>query len=60
VQLGEASYSIARALLDRAVRRLLWYCWLTLPSHELLDAVVERLLKAMRSVQPHTCDSSPP
>ena len=59
---------IVRALLDRAVRRLHVLCTtllyrkyrrLTLPPlnlqpDELLDAVVERLLKAMRSVRPQT------
>jgi RNA polymerase sigma-70 factor (ECF subfamily) len=59
---------IIRALLDRALRRLhllsanlLYrsYRRLTLPPvnlqpDELLDAVVERLLKAMRSVRPQT------
>jgi RNA polymerase sigma factor (sigma-70 family) len=59
---------IVRALVDRAVRRLHLLCAnllyrhyrrLTLPPlslrpDELLDAVVERLLKAMRSVRPHT------
>ena len=59
---------IVRALLDRAVRRLQLLCGnllyrsygrLTLPPlnlqpDELLDAVVERLLKAMRSVRPQT------
>src|ERR1700722_6811666 len=59
---------IVRALLDRAVRRLHLLCAnllhrkyrrLTLPplnlqSDELLGAVVERLLKAMRSVRPET------
>jgi RNA polymerase sigma-70 factor (ECF subfamily) len=59
---------IVRALLDRAVRRLHVLCAnllyrsyrrLTLPplnlqSDELLDAVVERLLKAMHSVRPQT------
>jgi RNA polymerase sigma-70 factor (ECF subfamily) len=59
---------IVRALLDRAVRRLHLLCAnllyrsyrrLTLPPlnlqpDELLDAVVERLLKAMRSVRPQT------
>ena len=59
---------IVRALLDRALRRLhllssklLYrsYRRLTLPPmnlqpDELLDAVVERLLKAMRSVRPGT------
>src|SRR5580704_8076440 len=59
---------IVRALLDRAVRRLQLLCAnllhrnyrrLTLPPlnlqpDELLSAVVERLLKAMRSVRPQT------
>jgi RNA polymerase sigma factor (sigma-70 family) len=59
---------IVRALLDRSVRRLQLLCTnllyrnyrrLTLPPvnlqpEELLDAVVERLLKAMRSVHPQT------
>src|SRR5262244_59286 len=59
---------IVRALLDRAVRRLQVLCGnllyrkyqrLTLPPlnlepDELLDAVVERLLKAMRSARPQT------
>jgi RNA polymerase sigma-70 factor (ECF subfamily) len=59
---------IVRALLDRSVRRLHLVCAnllyrsyrrLTLPPmnlqpDELLDAVVERLLKAMRSVRPQT------
>src|SRR5579862_9227553 len=59
---------IVRALLDRAVRRLHVLCAnllhrkyrrLTLPplnlqAEELLGAVVERLLKAMRSVRPQT------
>jgi RNA polymerase sigma-70 factor (ECF subfamily) len=59
---------IVRALLDRAVRRLQLLCAnilrrkyrrLTLPPvnlqpDELLDAVVERLLKALRSVRPQT------
>src|ERR1700722_10356690 len=57
---------IVRALLDRAVRRLQLLCAnllhrkyrrLTLPplnlqTDEMLDAVVERLLKALRSVRP--------
>jgi RNA polymerase sigma factor (sigma-70 family) len=57
-----------RALLDRSVRRLQLLCTnllyrkyrrLTLPPlnlqpEEMLDAVVERLLKAMRSVRPQT------
>src|SRR5262245_14891587 len=57
---------IVRALLDRSVRRLQLLCTnllyrkyrrLTLPPlnlqpEEMLDAVVERLLKAMRSVRP--------
>jgi RNA polymerase sigma-70 factor (ECF subfamily) len=59
---------IVRALLDRAVRRLQLLCSnllyrkyrrLTLPPlnlspDEMLSAVVERLLKAMRSVRPET------
>jgi RNA polymerase sigma-70 factor (ECF subfamily) len=59
---------IVRALLDRSVRRLQLlsanllyrkYRRLTLPPlnlqpDEILDAVVERLLKAMRSVHPQT------
>jgi RNA polymerase sigma factor (sigma-70 family) len=59
---------IVRALLDRAVRRLHVLCAnllyrsyrrLTLPPlnlqpDEVVDAVVERLLKAMRSVRPQT------
>jgi RNA polymerase sigma-70 factor (ECF subfamily) len=59
---------IVRALLDRAVRRLHLLCAnllyrryrrLTLPPlnlqpDEILGAVVERLLKAMRSVRPQT------
>src|SRR6516164_1122806 len=59
---------IVRALLDRSVRRLQALCAnllytryrrLTLPPvnlqpDEMLDAVVERLLKAMRSVRPQT------
>src|SRR5580693_6597540 len=59
---------IVRALLDRAVRRLQLLCAnllhrkyrrLTLPplnlqADELLSGVVERLLKAMRSVRPET------
>src|SRR6266446_8328553 len=59
---------IVRALLDRSVRRLQLLCAnllyrkyrrLTLPPlnlqpDELLDAVVERLLKAMRSARPGT------
>jgi RNA polymerase sigma-70 factor (ECF subfamily) len=57
---------MVRALLDRSVRRLQYLCTsllyrqyrrLTLPPtnlqpEEVLDAAVERLLKAMRSVQP--------
>jgi RNA polymerase sigma-70 factor (ECF subfamily) len=60
--------AIVRALLDRSVRRLQHLCSnllyrnyrrLTLPPvnlqpEEVLDAVVERLLKAMRSVHPQT------
>src|SRR5262249_48298569 len=59
---------IVRALLDRSVRRLQVLCpnllyrkyrRLTLPPvnlqpEEMLNAVVERLLKAMRSVRPQT------
>src|SRR5215475_4006908 len=59
---------IVRALLDRSVRRLQLLCTnllyrkyrrLTLPPvnlqpEEMLDAVVVRLLKAMRSVRPQT------
>jgi RNA polymerase sigma-70 factor (ECF subfamily) len=59
---------IVRALLDRSVRRLQVLCGsllyrqyrrLTLPPlnlqpDELLDAVVERLLKALRTVRPQT------
>jgi RNA polymerase sigma factor (sigma-70 family) len=59
---------IVRALLDRSVRRLQLLCTnllyrkyrrLTLPPinlqpEEMLDAVVERLLQAMRSVRPQT------
>jgi RNA polymerase sigma factor (sigma-70 family) len=59
---------IVRALLDRAVRRLRLLCAnllhrkyrrltsppLNLQADELLSGVVERLLKAMRSVRPET------
>jgi RNA polymerase sigma-70 factor (ECF subfamily) len=59
---------IVRALLDRSVRRLQHLCTsllyrkyrrLTLPPvnlqpEEMLDAVVERLLQAMRSIRPGT------
>jgi RNA polymerase sigma factor (sigma-70 family) len=59
---------IVRALLDRAVRRLQLLCTnllyrkyrrlmmppLNLQPDEMLDAVVERLLKAMQSVHPQT------
>jgi RNA polymerase sigma factor (sigma-70 family) len=59
---------IIRALLDRAVRRLHLLCAtllyrsyprltqppLTLQAEELLSAVTERLLKAMREVRPRT------
>jgi RNA polymerase sigma factor (sigma-70 family) len=65
---GQPAEPIVRALLDRAVRRLHVLCSnllyrsyrrLTLPPlnlqpDELLGAVVERLLKAMRSVRPQT------
>src|SRR5215468_4977956 len=64
----EPADPIVRALLDRSVRRLQLLCAnllfrkyrrLTLPPlnlqpDEMLDAVVERLLKAMRSVRPQT------
>jgi len=64
----QAAEPIVRALLDRAVRRLQVLCSnllyrkyrrLTLPPlnlqpDELLSGVVERLLKAMRSVRPQT------
>src|SRR6516164_2684634 len=60
--------SLVRALLDRSVRRMQVLCGnllyrqyrrLTLPPlnlqpDELLDAVVERLLKALRTVRPQT------
>ena len=59
---------IVRALLDRSVRRLQLLCTnllyrkyrrltsppLNLQPEEMLDAVVERLLRAMRSVHPQT------
>ena len=59
---------IVRALLDRSVRRLQLLCTnllyrkyrrltsppVNLQPEEMLDAVVERLLKAMRSVRPQT------
>jgi RNA polymerase sigma factor (sigma-70 family) len=59
---------IVRALLDRSVRRLQLLCAhllhrayrrftlppLNLQTDEVLDAVVERLLKALRSVRPQT------
>ncbi len=59
---------IVRALLDRAIRRLQLLCGsflhreyprlmqppLNLQTDELLSALVERLLKAMRSVRPHS------
>jgi RNA polymerase sigma-70 factor (ECF subfamily) len=65
---GRPAEPIVRALLDRSVRRLQLLCTnllyrkyrrLTLPPvnlqpEEMLDAVVERLLKAMRSVRPQT------
>src|SRR5215468_311775 len=64
----EPADPIVRALLDRSVRRLQLLCAnllfrkyrrLTLPPlnlhpDEMLSAVVERLLKAMRSVRPQT------
>ena len=63
-----AAEPIIRALLDRAVRRLQMLCTnllyqsyprlmrppLNLQPDELLDAVVERLLKALREVRPAT------
>jgi RNA polymerase sigma-70 factor (ECF subfamily) len=65
---GRPAEPIVRALLDRSVRRLQMLCTrllyrryrrLTLPPvnlqpEEVLDAVVERLLKAMRSFRPQT------
>src|ERR1700731_1316250 len=59
---------IVRALLDRSVRRLQLLCSnllyrkyrrltmapVNLQPDEILDAVVERLIKAMRSVRPET------
>ena len=65
---GAPAEPVVRALLDRSVRRLQLLCTnllyrkyrrLTLPPvnlqpEEMLDAVVERLLKAMRSVRPQT------
>jgi RNA polymerase sigma-70 factor (ECF subfamily) len=59
---------VVRALLDRAVRRLHYLCAtllyrsyprlvrppLNLQADELLDAVVERLLKALRQARPRT------
>ena len=64
----EPAEPIIRALLDRAVRRLEFLCKnllyrkyqrltappLNLQSDEMLDAVVERLLKAMCKVRPKT------
>ena len=64
----EPAEPIVRALLDRSVRRLHVLCAsllhreyrrltrppLNLQPDELLDAVVERLLKAMRSARPQT------
>ncbi len=64
----QPSEPIIRALLDRSVRRLQLLCGnllhrkyrrLTLPplnlqTDEMVSAVVERLLKAMRSVRPQT------
>ena len=63
---GEAADPVVRALLDRAARRLHRLCAavlhrgyprltrppLSLQSEEMLGAVVERLLKAMREVRP--------
>jgi RNA polymerase sigma-70 factor (ECF subfamily) len=65
---GVPAEPIIRALLDQSVRRLQLLCTnvlyrsyprltrppLNLQSDELLDAVVERLLKAMREVRPGT------
>jgi RNA polymerase sigma factor (sigma-70 family) len=70
IELGDETPTdpIVRALLDRAVGRLRLLCTsllyrgfprltrppLNLQTDELLDAVVERLLKAMREVRPQT------
>src|ERR1041385_4706883 len=65
---GAPAEPIIRALLDRAVRRLRQLCAallhrsyprltrppLNLQTDELLDAVVERLLKALREARPQT------
>jgi RNA polymerase sigma factor (sigma-70 family) len=65
---GAPAEPIIRALLDQSVRRLQLLCTkllhrgyprltrspLNLQSDELLDAVVERLLKALREVRPET------
>ena len=65
---------VIRALLDRAVRRLHQLCatllhqsyprltWppLNLQADEMLSAVVERLLKALREARPATRGSSSP
>jgi RNA polymerase sigma-70 factor (ECF subfamily) len=65
---GVPAEPIIRALLDQSVRRLQLLCAnllqrsyprltrppLNLQSDELLDAVVERLLKALREVRPET------
>jgi len=65
---GDSSAELVRALLDRAVRRLHHLCAsllhrsyprltrppLNLHSDEMLGAVVERLLKALRKARPDT------
>jgi RNA polymerase sigma-70 factor (ECF subfamily) len=65
---GVPAEPIIRALLDQSVRRLQLFCTkllyrsyprltrppLNLQSDELLDAVVERLLKALREVRPES------
>ena len=65
---------IVRALLDRSVRRLQVLCAnllyrgyprlmqppVNLQPDELLSAVVERLLKALRPLVPRPCESSSP
>jgi RNA polymerase sigma-70 factor (ECF subfamily) len=65
---GSPAEPVVRALLDRAVRRLHLLCAtllhrsyprlthppLSLQVEELLGAVVERLLKALRSIRPQT------
>ena len=70
----EPAEPIVRALLDRAVRRLQLLCGnllyreyrrltrppLNLQPDEMLGAVVERLLKALRQPAPGPCASSSP